>query len=261
MRGDGWDGAVTSRLVKKIRSLTGINLSSHSPKTGDTNLSEFSVPDDTRFAQIFQQHSGRFVGKWGQYLPVYDEYIGAALDKFGPSIKLLEIGVFDGGSLELWRKFLGNDATIFGIDINPRCAKLFEPPNQVRIGSQDDPTFLDSVVEEMGGIQVVLDDGSHIGRHQETSFRRLFPKLPDGGLYIIEDLHTAYWPSFEGGYRRAGSGIEMIKSFIDDMHHNYHDEKIDLSRSIASLHIFDSIAVIEKRKPFRFGQRNSGIRA
>ncbi|ACI93165.1 O-methyltransferase I [Afipia carboxidovorans OM5] len=61
----------------------------------------FSSPDDTRFAQIFSQHSGRFVAKWDQYLPVYDDYIGGALEIFGPSLKLLEIGVFDGGSLEL----------------------------------------------------------------------------------------------------------------------------------------------------------------
>jgi hypothetical protein len=252
---------VTSRLLKKIKSVTGRDFSSKRCKTASLGTEAYSAPDDTRFAQIFSQHEGRYVTKWDQYLPVYDEYIGAALDKFGPKIKLLEIGVFDGGSLELWRKFLGNDATIFGVDIDPRCANLFEPPNQVRIGSQDDAAFLDSVVSEMGGVEIVLDDGSHYGRHQEASLRHLFPKLPDGGIYIIEDLHAAYWPSFEGGYRRPGSGIEIIKSLIDDMHHNYHDEKSAFSRSIASLHIFDSIAVIEKRKPFRFMPRSSGKQA
>jgi len=249
---------VTSKLLKIIRAVTGRDFSSKYCKTASSGLEVFSSPDDTRFAQIFSQHSGRFVAKWDQYLPVYDDYIGGALEIFGPSLKLLEIGVFDGGSLELWRKYLGNDATIFGIDIDPRCASLFDPPNQVRIGSQDDPAFLDAIVDEMGGIQVVLDDGSHFGRHQEASFKHLFPKLPDGGLYIIEDLHAAYWPLFEGGYRKAGTGIEMIKSLIDDMHHNYHDEKIGFSRSIASLHVFDSITVIQKRRPLRFRSCNAG---
>ena len=109
---------------------------------------------------------------------------------------MLEIGVFMGGSLALWRKFLGPDAVIFGIDINPSCIAFDGQFACVRIGSQDDPQFLRSIVAEMGGIDVVLDDGSHIASHQRASFDLLFPLLSDGGHYIVEDMHTAYWRSF-----------------------------------------------------------------
>ena len=98
---------------------------------------------------------------------------------------MLEIGVAQGGSLALWRKFLGDEAVIFGIDIDPKCAAFDGSGGRVRIGSQDDPKFLRDVAAEMKGIDVVLDDGSHIGRHQRASFDVLFPLLSDGGIYIM----------------------------------------------------------------------------
>ena len=161
---------------------------------------------------------------------------------------MLEIGVNRGGSIDLWRRYFGDEATIFGIDIDPSCAASVSPPNQVRIGSQADPTFLASVIAEMGAPNIVLDDGSHIAEHQAASFKALFPALQDGGIYIIEDLHTSYWPSFGGGMRKPGTGLEMIKALVDDQHAWYHDEpEIWAPRfEIGGIHIYDSIAIIEK---------------
>jgi hypothetical protein len=156
------------------------------------------------------------------------------------------------GSLELWREYFGASATIFGIDIDPRCAALVDPPNQVRIGSQADTAFLKKVVSEMGGVDIVLDDGSHIAQHQRASFETLFPLLNDGGLYVIEDLHTAYWPGrFQGGFRRRGTAIEYLKLMIDDLHHWYHGRRSPnkAGECIKAIHFYDSIAVIEKRQP------------
>ena len=150
--------------------------------------------------------------------------------------------------MEVWRKYLGQQATIFGIDINPACANRVDAPNQCRIGSQDDPSFLHGVVEEMGGVDVVLDDGSHMVPHQVVSFAALFPLLSEGGLYLIEDMHTSYWPGrFRGGLKRNGTAIELVKEMIDDMHRWYHSQRRPSHGSIGALHIYDSLAVIEKR--------------
>jgi hypothetical protein len=97
---------------------------------------------------------------------------------------MLEIGVWKGGSLDMWRKFFGPDATLFGVDINSDCARFDGKSASVRIGSQDDPEFLRGVVKEMGKVDIVLDDGSHIASHQRASFEALFPLLSEGGLYI-----------------------------------------------------------------------------
>lgn len=191
-------------------------------------------------------HSGRMVHKWTHYPAIYERYFAPYR---GKPIRMLEIGVSHGGSLEIWRAYFGPEATIFGVDINPACATRFDAPNQVRIGSQADPEFLRSVVAEMGGVDIVLDDGSHVSEHQSVSFRTLFPLLSPGGLYAIEDLHTAYWRGeFHGGYKRAGTGIEIVKEMIDDLHAWYHDEPERRlpKEDVLGIHVHDSIAFIEK---------------
>lgn len=195
---------------------------------------------------IFFNNTGRLAHKWVHYLPVYDRVIGPY--RAAGNVRMLEIGVSKGGSLEMWRKYFGPDATIFGVDINPECATVADPPNQVRIGSQADPAFLRSVVGEMGAPNIILDDGSHVASHQRISFQTLFPLLQPGGIYIIEDLHTAYYGPFEGGYRKNGTGVELVKELVDDQHAWHHGEGETWApcHEIGSIQVFDSIAVIEK---------------
>lgn len=199
-------------------------------------------------AKLFFRHHGRNVYKWMHYLEIYERHFAQFLNT---PVKMLEIGVFKGGSLEMWREYFGDDATIFGIDIDPDCANRVRPPNQVRIGSQDDPGFLRSVISEMGAPDIILDDGSHIGRHQRISFDTLFPMLKYGGVYVIEDLHTSYWKKwFKGGYRRSGTAVAHIKEMIDDLHAWYHNHPTTTPAKdeIGAIHIYDSIVVIEKRQ-------------
>jgi hypothetical protein len=127
-------------------------------------------------------------------------------------VRFLEIGVSKGGSLDMWRSYFGPEAVIYGIDIDEACAQFDGRSAQVRIGSQDDPAFLASVVAEMGGVDVVLDDGSHDSRHIRASLDVLFPLLSEGGVYMMEDLHAAYWVSHSGGYRRPSSIMETVKT-------------------------------------------------
>jgi cephalosporin hydroxylase len=198
--------------------------------------------------QLFFEHHGRPVNKWLHYLPFYDEVFR---NLQGKPIRILEIGVQYGGSLELWRKYFGPEAVIYGIDINPKCGEGVTPPTQFRAGSQDDPSFLQAVVAEMGGVDVIIDDGSHVAQHQTASFRSLWPLLNVEGIYVIEDLHSSYWPDFEGGLRRPGTAIELVKQLIDDMHAWYHTEHEALASGLelGSIRVTDSIAAITKVAP------------
>lgn len=194
----------------------------------------------------FVNIESRSVHKWDHYLNIYENWFSKYQNS---NFLMFEIGVMDGGSLDMWRQFFGPQAVLVGIDIDPACAERVSSPNIVRIGSQDDPQFLQSLVEEFGRPDVVLDDGSHIGRHQSAAFDALFPLLKDGGLYAIEDTHTSYWPDWEGGFRKSGTAIEFAKELIDQQHAWYHSE---LSAGIAktyipAIHFYDSIIMIEKR--------------
>jgi Methyltransferase domain len=211
-----------------------------------------SGADATDLGRTLFKLTSQPVFKWTHYLPAYEAEFGPLR---GRPIRMLEIGVYKGGSLQLWREYFGPDATIYGIDIDPGCAQVQAEGIEVRIGSQDDPEFLARVVAEMGGIDIVLDDGSHVGRHQRTSFETLFPLLADGGIYAVEDLHTAYWRDYGGGYRKGESFIEVIKMLIDDMHSWYHSKEqstsVDAARTIPKIAFYDSVAFMHKAAKHR----------
>jgi hypothetical protein len=209
-------------------------------------VSEYRVPPEqaegsSRLFKRFIGHKGRTVYKWDHYLDLYDKHLSGF-----EAPRLLEIGVLHGGSLELWREHFPA-GTIVGIDIDKGCVERVDPPNRVMIGSQDDPNFLRSVVKSMGGIDIVIDDGSHIGAHQIASFETLFPLLSVGGVYVIEDLHTSYWRDYAGGYGKKRTGIGLLKRLVDDLHQWWHDRGGEAT--IGAIHIYDSIAFIEKAKP------------
>jgi hypothetical protein len=103
----------------------------------------------------------------------------------------------------------------------------------------------------MGGLDVVLDDGSHVASHQRASFNVLFLLLREGGLCIIEDMHTAYWPHCEGGLKRWGTAVEFLKDKVDEIHRHYRTKGLNTVASIPdieSIQFFDSIAAVRKRK-------------
>jgi hypothetical protein len=154
----------------------------------------------------------------------------------------------------MWRRWFGRKATLYGIDIDPRCARFDGRDGSVRIGSQDDPSFLEAVVDEMGGIDVVLDDGSHQMEHVRASLAALFPRLSVGGVYMIEDLQTAYRPAFGGGLGASGNFFNTVRDMIDDIHlwHHAGEPRLPgLAGFVAGVHVHDGLVVIDKAEVVR----------
>lgn len=216
-----------------------------------TDISRYEArPEDIRhrakseLGREYFGHTGRPMHKWVDYLDLYDRHFAQFR---GQPIVLIEIGVWQGGSLEMWRRYFGPDATICGIDINPECAGVVTPPNTVRIGSQADPNFLRSVVAEIGRPHIVLDDGSHIASHQIISFEALYPLLRDGGIYAIEDMHTAYWPEYQGGRGRPGTAVDLVNHLVDSLNGWWHSGMTAVDKtSILGVHNYERISFIEK---------------
>jgi len=120
------------------------------------------------------------------YLRHYETHLG----QIRTTVRnVLEIGVQTDSSLLMWEEFFPN-ATIWGIDIDPECAEFSGGRRQVRIGNQSDEDFLRAVAAEVldhGGVDVVIDDGSHRVNHQLISFEVLFPLMNSHGIYVVED--------------------------------------------------------------------------
>lgn len=199
--------------------------------------------------KYFRQNNERLISKWSHYFEIYDRHFSRFRDK---EINILEVGVFHGGSLRMWKNYFGAKARIYGIDINPLCKQLEEEKITIFIGSQSDRKFLQEVAAAIQSIDILIDDGGHYMSQQIITYEELFPHISDKGVYLCEDLHTSYQIKFGGGYRRKHTFIEYSKRFIDDIN-AYHSEQKALkvnyfTQTADSLHYYDSILVIEKRK-------------
>jgi cephalosporin hydroxylase len=205
--------------------------------------------------ELFYEHEGKLIHKWDHYFDIYEKY----LSKYrGEKINILEIGISHGGSIQLWKKYFGDNAHIFAIDINPECEKLKEENITIFIGSQSDPVFVTDIIKKMPLLDVIIDDGGHTMVQQKTSFEFLYPRVKDNGLYIVEDTHTSYWHEFHGGYKNSNSFIEYSKNLVDALYdaHIENEPRVkinDITRNINSITFFDSVIIFEKKlreKPF-----------
>lgn len=228
---------------------------------GPTNLSKFISPkglDVKRSIKKKYNYSGELVNffvkgknptnKWHHYIPLYEKHLSKYRDK---DIKILEIGVGGGGSLQMWRNYFGHKATIFGIDCREEVAGCVSGA-EIRIGDQSDENFLKNVAKEMKGIDVIIDDGSHNCDDIKKSLIILFPLLNDNGTYVIEDLHTTYFRRWGGGINK--NFFDNLRALIDDMHQNYHEQKFNIkavSKSLVGIHVYDSIIFLDKSKVFK----------
>lgn len=197
--------------------------------------------------KIFSSHEGNTIHKWDHYFEIYDRYFSRYR---GKAPVILEIGVYKGGSLQMWQKYFGPDAKIYGVDINPLC-KQFEAENvEIFIGSQEDRNFLTGIKQKIGKVDILIDDGGHSMRQLKTTFEELYDLVDDNGIYLAEDLHTCYWYQYGGGLNRKSNFIEHTKKMVDVMHQWYYKpNKVDLfAKCNFAIHFYDSIVVFEKRK-------------
>ncbi len=200
--------------------------------------------------EIFEQHEGNLIHKWDHYFKIYDYHFKEFQEK---EIVVLEIGVSQGGSIDLWKNFFGPKLRYYGIDINPKCKELEDENITIFIGSQSDVDFLNKVKAQIPELDILIDDGGHTMKQQIVSFENLFEKIKFGGLYLCEDNHTSYWFEFGGGMKKKGTYLEFVKNLVDVMHlwyagKNTNIPNSDLKESIYAIHIYNSIVVIEKEK-------------
>lgn len=196
--------------------------------------------------KYFLNNGGKIINKWFHYFDIYERHFDRFRNK---PIRLLEIGVFEGGSLQMWRDYFHEDSVIVGIDINPKCKAHEEDGIHVRIGSQVDDGFLASVVKEFGPFDIIIDDGSHLNNQVIKTFQILYPEVTETGVYLVEDMHTSYWPNYNGGLYKEDSMIEFFKKKIDELNATHVREDFpvtDFTRTTSSITFYDSIAVMEK---------------
>jgi hypothetical protein len=188
--------------------------------------------------------------KHSSYFQVYEEVLRRYV---GKPITFVEIGILNGGSLFMWRDYFGDEARIIGIDLNP-VAKQWESFGfEIYIGDQSDPKFWETFFSNVGKVDVMLDDGGHTNRQQIVTAHSSAPNINDGGVLLVEDVHTSYFTEF--GNPSKYSFINFAKRIVDAVNSRFPSvsgTEIDLQRYIYYVTFFESIVCfhIDRRKCF-----------
>lgn len=165
------------------------------------------------FSSVFRDHRGKVSDKWSSYLPIYEKVFEPFQNK---KISILEIGIQNGGSLEIYSKYFIRADKIIGCDINQQCSLLsFDKNIEVIIGDCNDINIKNSIIDKNRNYQFIIDDGSHKSGDIINTFINYFEYLDCGGTYIIEDLHCSYWKDWQGSLYGHNTAISFLKLLVD----------------------------------------------
>lgn len=168
-----------------------------------------------KLIELYNNQTNLVSDKWSSYIPQYQLTFSPYEEK---KVKILEIGVQNGGSLEIWSKYFLNAEKIIGCDIDEKCStlKFSSPVVEIITGDITNSKTLSKIATAAGNnIDIVIDDGSHTSTDIISTFLYLFPIINEGGVFVAEDLHCSYWPEFEGGLQNPSSTISFFKALAD----------------------------------------------
>ena len=200
-----------------------------------------SDPRSNPLRAYFESHTeGRGIWKGRHYFDIYVRH----LERFvGRPVHVVEIGVYSGGSLEMWRKYFGPESTIYGVDLEEACRVYEGDGVRIFVGDQGDRSFWKRFKKEVPFVDVVIDDGGHAPDEMRVTFEELMPILRPGGVYICEDIGTdnTFLP-YLGGLAQhlvSYSGIPLKEEGVAS-------GASALQRSVESIHLYPLLAVIER---------------
>jgi SAM-dependent methyltransferase len=204
--------------------------------------------------------------KWDPYFDVYETHFGRFR---GRAPRLLEIGVQHGGSSQMWLDYFGEGTRVVGVDIDPRCAQHAQPAVEIVIGDQGSDAFWRGFFEEHPEpFDIVIDDGSHYQRDMILTFLLAAPHVRDGGVFLVEDTHTSYYPHHQipprapdpdTGLYGKNSFMEFAKAGADMLNlghihdrSKFHPMLAQSYERVTGMHVYDSVVVydIGTRTPF-----------
>ena len=178
------------------------------------------VINSSTLQHLWEEDRGKISDRWSSYIDVYSEVLASLRDS---PIRLLEIGIQNGGSLDIWSQYFSNARAIVGCDIEPACGQLRYDDARIHVVVGDATTGeVAAQIEAISArFDIVIDDGSHRSGDIIHAFARYFPVIEDGGLFLAEDLHCSYWQEFDGGLFDPWSSMSFFKRLADAINHEH----------------------------------------
>lgn len=188
-------------------------------------------------------HEGRGIFKWLHYFDFYHPH----LQKFiGQDVHVVEIGVFSGGSMDMWKEYFGAGCQISGIDLEEACRVYEGNRVKIYIGDQEDRNFWRQFRADAPPVDVLIDDGGHTPEQQMVTLEEMLPHLKPGGIFICEDIH--------GRSNRFAAFAAALTTALNDYRTDPAQEQGNELKTlvsawqadIRSIHIYPFAVVIEK---------------
>jgi hypothetical protein len=188
---------------------------------------------------------GRSVHKWTHYFEIYHRHLERFRNK---PIHLLEIGLDQGGSLDMWRSYFGPTAHYYGVDIEPSCRNYESVDTKVFIGDQADRNFWCKFRQEVPDLDIVIDDGGHEPEQQIVSLEELLCHLRPGGVYICEDVHSSEndFAAFAARLSYRLNGCSM--TVAPDQDPTIRTPTDAFQAAVHSMHMYPFVVVIERNR-------------
>lgn len=192
------------------------------------------------------KNEGRGIWKWDHYFDIYERHFSRFK---GKRINILEIGIYSGGSIEMWMNYFGSNCTFYGVDIEDAC-KVYESKNvHIYIGDQQDRAFWKRIKQKCPKFDVVIDDGGHQALQQITTLEEVMEHINPGGVYLCEDIHHDLntFSFFAGGL------VHQLNAFSPVSDHNNPLRRLssrasNFQNAISSISFYPFVTVIEKNR-------------
>jgi hypothetical protein len=210
--------------------------------------------------EIFYNKLTLNADKWDPYFDVYETHFSKYR---GKSPNVVEVGVWKGGSIQMWEHYFGEGSKIHGIDINPNIMDFvphMRDDTKLVVGDQQSREFWKKFLSEVKDIDVFIEDGGHSMQQQIVTFEEVFPTLKLGSVFLCEDTHTSYEEvGGDQGYRNPLSFMEYAKSIADYLNNGHIRSGLgrsdmmkfdELCKDLTSIHFYDSqVVFIKDGKP------------
>ncbi len=230
------------RVANRIPSfMRGTHFARSYIEGGEETSDVGSLPENP-IARYFREHKeGNGIHKWEHYFDIYHRHLQRHV---GRDVRVVEIGIQSGGSLEMYHSYFGDRCHVYGVDVQPKCKSYENDHVSVFIGDQADRGFWSGFKKHVSGIDILIDDGGHTPEQQRITLEEMLPFIRPGGVYICEDIHGCFndFTAYAVGLADTMNEANFAPG------HCLESRATMFQKMIKSIHFYPYVVVIEKNE-------------
>jgi hypothetical protein len=231
-------------ILRAVPSIIRGHTTARDWRQAETARGEHNHPAETAgtnpLREYFESHKeGRGIWKWEHYFDIYQRHF----QKFvGREVHVVEVGIYSGGSLDMWKSYFGDKCRVYGVDIEDACRTYANETTSIFIGDQADRDFWKRFRKAVPKVDILIDDGGHEPEQQIVTLEEMLPHVRNGGVYLCEDMH-----GIDNPFADYISGLSArLNDFSRPERTVPLCEPHAFQSSVQSVHLYPFATVIEK---------------